>query len=99
MPMGGVGPKGDKGDTGASAPTVEVLEMRVGSVTLEVLDGVTKAVTFTSPTPDTNYQVTFGPPTSMAVAPWATNKTVNGFIINVAVAVAATISYIAAANN
>lgn len=70
-------------------------QVRAGEITVAVIDGTTKAVAFSSPLPDSNYDVFVQAQSNLGVALWASTKTVNGFTLNVSIAAAGTISYAA----
>jgi hypothetical protein len=76
------------------AATIDAPVMRAGAIPMTLL-ATTKAVVFSSPMPSTAYRVTYGAPALINVAIWTTNKTVNGFTVNVALALAQTLDYIA----
>lgn len=66
-----------------------------GRVTLSVLDGTSKAVTFASPMRTSDYVVMLKPLSSIGVNLWTSNHSTTGFTINVAVALGGTIEYMA----
>ena len=90
---GSQGIQGATGPAGVSAPI-----MRCGSVSFS--NALTKDVTFTSPMPDTNYQIICFAQSTLAVAItlFPSNKTVSGFTINALALLTATIGYLAVAN-
>jgi hypothetical protein len=68
--------------------------VRAGSISVALLE-LTKAVTFSSAMPNTNYVIFLQPQSNLGVAIWPTNKTVNGFTLNIAASVSGTISWVA----
>lgn len=79
------------------ALTVTVLGLPVvtGRVTVGIIDGVSKAVTFPMALRTADYVVVLNPASSLSVNLWATNKTATGFTLNLSLAASGTIEYIA----
>lgn len=70
--------------------------VRVGSVSLTILE-LTKAITFSSALPDTNYKLFLQQDGNFGVSVWATNIATTGFTINVSAGVVGSVSYAAIA--
>jgi hypothetical protein len=68
--------------------------MRAGSVSLGVLN-LSKDITFSSAMPNANYHVFFQPAGNLPVVMWATNKTDDGFTLNVSTGISGSVSYCA----
>lgn len=64
-----------------------------GRVTLSLLDGVSKAITFRTPIHSADFVVMLNPTASLAASLWTTAHKADGFTLNLSVAVAGTIEY------
>lgn len=71
-----------------------IAPFRVGLVATGLFD-TAFPVMFSKPMPDDTYQVFLQPNSSVSATYWATALTVNGFTLNVSVAVSALFSYAA----
>lgn len=71
-----------------------IAQFRVGSIAVTILD-LSIAVTFSSPLPDSDYEVFLQPQSNVAVERFASNKQTDGFTLNLSVGVNATFSYLA----
>lgn len=69
-------------------------QVRVGSFTVTILD-MTKAVTFSLPMPDDQFEVFMLPLGNLGGQYWATNRTRNGFTANFSSGANITFSYMA----
>lgn len=80
----------------AQAQTIaEAGRFRSGTTTTALVDGTAKTVAFDVPTLDTNYVVFIQPNFGTALTMWPANRTTNGFILNLSVAVSGSFSYLA----
>lgn len=68
--------------------------IRTGTIAVTTLD-TSKAVTFATPMPSTNYRIAFQSQTGIAANLGYSGKTVNGFTLNLSVGVNATVDYLA----
>lgn len=66
-----------------------------GSITVAVIDGLSKAVTFDVAMPDTNYQVFLQKEGDLVAEAWPGSRLTTGFTLNLTIAIAGTISYLA----
>lgn len=71
--------------------------LRSGSIAVIVTD-LTKAVTFSTPLPNANYQVFIQTQTNVSVVAYASALTITGFTLNLSLGVNATFSYLAVGN-
>ena len=68
--------------------------VRTGTVTLEVTD-LTKAVTFGTAMPSTNYRLLLERTGNASTVLWVTSKTASGFTLNASIGIAEVIGYYA----
>lgn len=71
--------------------------VRSGTISVALLE-LTKAITFSSAMPSTNYTVFFQPQSNLGSAIWPSNLTTGGCTLNLAASVTGTINYVAIEN-
>lgn len=78
-------------------PDSGLKQTQSGSQVLTVLE-LTKAISFPSAMVSTNYEVFVQPQSNVSATFWASDKTVNGFTINLSAGIVSTISWMAVSN-